>query len=41
MVSDLPLIEQQKILCGHKHFQAIGFDDFEVAQKEDLSDLMK
>lgn len=35
----LPLIEQQKILCGKKHFDAVGFKDFAVAQKEDLSDL--
>lgn len=37
--SELPLVEQQKIVCGTKHFEAIGFDDFKLAQREDLSDL--
>jgi type III restriction enzyme len=31
--------EQTKIACGKKHFAAIGMHDFEVIQKEDLSDL--
>lgn len=38
--NELPLVEQQKILCGRKHFAAIGFDGFEVAEKSDLSDLI-
>lgn len=41
LVTELPLVEQQKILCGRKHFEAIGFDGFEVAEQEDLSDLIK
>ncbi|TSC99603.1 MAG: type III restriction enzyme [Parcubacteria group bacterium Greene1014_20] len=34
-------IEKQKIKCAEKHFEAIGFDDFAVAEKENLSDLLK
>lgn len=32
--------ELKKFLCGKKHFAAIGFDNFALAQKEDLSDLL-
>ncbi len=32
--------EKQKIWCGKKHFEAIGFKDFAVAEKEDLGDLI-
>lgn len=38
--TELPLVEQQKIVCGEKHFRAIGFDNFKLAEQEDLSDLM-
>ncbi|KKT21315.1 MAG: Type III restriction enzyme, partial [Parcubacteria group bacterium GW2011_GWB1_43_8] len=31
--------EEKKIICGKKHFRAIGLDNFKVAQKEDLTDL--
>ena len=31
--------EQLKIECGKKHFFAIGFDDFKVIKKTDLSDI--
>jgi len=31
--------EEKKIICGKKHFKAIGLDNFKVAQKEDLTDL--
>ncbi|MCX6758503.1 MAG: DEAD/DEAH box helicase family protein [Candidatus Nealsonbacteria bacterium] len=41
LLKELPLVERQKILCGKKHFSAIGFDNYEVAQKEDLSDLFE
>lgn len=36
--NDLRRSETLKILCGKKHFEAIGVD-FKVAQKSDLSDL--
>jgi len=29
-----------KLLYGKKHFKAIGFEDFAVAEKEDLGDLI-
>lgn len=38
-LKNLRLDEQQKILCGRKHFKAIGVD-FEVSRKSDLSDLV-
>ncbi|MCX6715235.1 MAG: DEAD/DEAH box helicase family protein [Candidatus Uhrbacteria bacterium] len=37
---DLPFVEQAKILCGEKHFEAIGAD-FKVVQKKDLRDIIK
>lgn len=37
---ELPLVEQQKILCGEKHFEAIGFRDFAVAESMELRDLI-
>jgi type III restriction enzyme len=37
---ELSVPELQKIVCGQKHFDAIGAD-FKVATKEDLSDLLK
>jgi len=37
---DLSLSERLKIACGEKHFNAIGFDNFKVAEKADLSDLI-
>ena len=36
---ELSLPELQKIVCGQKHFDAIGAD-FKVATKDDLSDLL-
>lgn len=38
--TELPLVEQQKILCGEKHFEAIGFRDFAVAESMELRDLI-
>lgn len=32
--------EEKKIHCGKKHFKAIGLEDFKVATKEDLTDLL-
>ncbi|MCX6757625.1 MAG: DEAD/DEAH box helicase family protein [Candidatus Nomurabacteria bacterium] len=32
--------EEKKIICGTKHFKAIGLDNFKVAQREDLRDLI-
>jgi type III restriction enzyme len=40
-LKELPLAEQQKILCAKKHFASIGFDDYDVAEQVDLSDLIK
>lgn len=40
LMRDLSLVERQKILCGKKHFESIGFEDFKVAEKSDLSDLI-
>ena len=40
LTAELPLVEQQKIFCGEKHFRAIGFENFKVATKEDLIDIM-
>lgn len=31
--------EKQKIASAHKHFKAIGFENFKVSKKKDLSDL--
>ncbi len=31
--------EQKKILCGQKHFAALGVD-FAVSQRQDLQDLL-
>lgn len=36
----LPLVEQQKILCGKKHFDSIGFNNFNLAEDKDLRDLI-
>jgi type III restriction enzyme len=38
--SELTREEWEKILCARKHFEAIGFDNFEVSQKENLEDLL-
>jgi type III restriction enzyme len=38
-LEELRLSERQKILCGQKHFDAIGVD-FKVAQEKDLSGLI-
>ena len=32
--------EEFKILSAHKHFKAIDFDEYRIAEKEDLSDLL-
>ncbi|MCX6013285.1 MAG: restriction endonuclease subunit R, partial [Chloroflexi bacterium] len=40
-LKELPLVEQQKILCARKHFASIGFNDYDTAGKVDLSDLIK
>lgn len=32
--------EEKKIICGEKHFKAIGLDNFKVVQKENLIDLL-
>lgn len=37
----MPLVEQQKILCAKKHFLAIGFNDYDIAEQADLTDLIK
>ncbi len=41
LIDELPLVEQQKILCARKHFDSIGFNNYEVSEKPDLSDLVK
>lgn len=33
--------EWKKILFVRKHFEVIGFNDFDISQKEDLSDIVK
>ncbi len=38
-IKNLRPSEEKKIICGKKHFKAIGFDNFKVAQREDLTDL--
>lgn len=32
--------EEKKIICGKKHFDAIGLKNFKVARKSDMSDLL-
>ncbi|MGB2580703.1 MAG: type III restriction endonuclease subunit R, partial [Minisyncoccia bacterium] len=32
--------EEKKIICGKKHFEAIGLKNFKVSGKEDLKDLL-
>jgi type III restriction enzyme len=39
-IGNLRPSETQKIALGKKHFQAIGFNNFDVATKEDLNDLI-
>lgn len=38
-LNNLRPTEEKKIICGKKHFKAIGLDNFKVAQKKDLKDL--
>lgn len=39
-LNNLRPAEEKKIICGKKHFEAIGLDNFKVAQREDLRDLL-
>jgi len=39
-LNNLRPLEEKKIACGKKHFKAIGFDDFKVAESNDLKDLV-
>lgn len=39
-INNLRPSEEKKIICGTKHFKAIGLNNFKVAQKEDLIDLL-
>jgi len=41
LLKELPLVEQQKIICAKKHFSSIGFDGYDTAEQTDLSDLIK
>lgn len=38
-INNLRPSEEKKIICGTKHFKAIGLNNFKVAKKEDLTDL--
>lgn len=38
-VNNLRPSEEKKIICGTKHFKAIGLNNFKVAKREDLTDL--
>ena len=38
-INNLRPSEEKKIICGKKHFTAIGLDNFKVAQRKDLGDL--
>ena len=38
-INNLRPTEEKKIICGEKHFQAIGLDNFKVIKRENLSDL--
>jgi len=39
-IKNLRPSEEKKIICGKKHFSAIGLDNFKVASNVDLSDLI-